>query len=93
MIDIPRLRIELDSVKQVTHHMLMTNQSELNDMVLQALEKTLNQEWVQEQIQEQVNMAVHQAIANVSNNYPLKQAITDLIATQLRERVQERGEY
>ncbi len=90
MQELPRLRIELEGVRQTINHMFGQNQDALLGMVSESLEKTLNQEWVQEQINAEVEKCVRKAISNVSDNHDLRSAITNMVAEQVTKLVADR---
>lgn len=90
MTEIPRLRIELEGIKATVAHMFAQNQDALLEMISETLERTLNQEWIQEEINREVENCIRKAIADVSNNYNLRSAITNMVADQVDKLLSER---
>ena len=87
MQQIPLLRIELEGLKQNVTMMFNQNNEALNKMVLDTLEKTLTEKWVQEKVNQEVTNCIEAAIKEISNNWKLRSAITDLISSSINELV------
>jgi hypothetical protein len=83
------IRIEMEGLKAgVMHHMQLHN-DEFNGMVQDALERTLNEEWVKESIQQAVNLTVQNAIDGLAGNWRLKEAVSEALSTALSKMVAE----
>lgn len=56
-------------------------------MVKNELEKTLSEDWIKHSIQKAVNQTVQNAIDGLSNNYRLKEAVTDALSKAVSDMV------
>lgn len=73
------LRIELEHIKSTVHMMLQNHSNEMQQMVTESLNRTINEEWVQANIDNAIKQVINEAINEVTNSYKLKRAIADLI--------------
>jgi len=73
------LRIELEHIKTSVRTMLQNRSNEMQQMVTESLERTINEDWVQDSINQAVKVVVKDAIDEVTKSYKLKQAIAELI--------------
>ena len=73
------LKIELEHIKTSVRTMLQNRSNEMQQMVTESLERTINEDWVQESINQAVKVVVKDAIDEVTKSYKLKQAIAELI--------------
>ena len=73
------LRIELDHIKSTVHMMLQDRSKEMQQMITESLNRTINEDWVQDSIDKAVKTVINEAIGELTNSYKLKTAITDLI--------------
>ena len=73
------LKIELEHIKTSVRTMLQNRSNEMQQMVAEALERTINEDWVQASINHAVKSVVNDAIDDITKNYKLKQAIAELI--------------
>jgi hypothetical protein len=88
MDSIPRIRIEMEGIRAgVIHHMGQHN-DEFNDMVKDALDRTLTEEWVKASIQDAVNKTVQSAINGLGDNWELKQAVSNALGKALSRMVE-----
>lgn len=89
MYNQPRLKIEIEGLKQSVVQIFNQNNQELSDMVTKTIEDRLKSEWVQDQINLAVEQCIREAISNVSNNYELQRALTNLISASVAELISE----
>ncbi len=82
-LEIPRIKIELESISKTVQHMFYQSNSDLNKMVCESIDKTLQEDWVKHQVNKEVQKMLNAAIANVANNFALKNAISELIANNI----------
>jgi len=73
------LKIELEHIKTSVRTMLQNRSNEMQQMVTESLERTINEDWVQDSINQAVKTIVKDAIDEVTKSYKLKQAIAELI--------------
>ena len=76
MDNIPRIRIELDGVRQTVQHMFGQSSDEFKQLILDEIEKQLTTEFIQAEIARAVSGCLKSAIYDMTNNYNLKCAIT-----------------
>jgi len=86
---LPRIRIELEGIRQYTEHAFLQNNEELSKMVIDEIERQLQLNWVQDKIRLSVELCIKEAIDDVSNNYKLKSAITELIGDSIEKLIKE----
>ena len=73
------LKIELEHIKTSVRTMLQNRSNEMQQMITESLERTINEDWVQDSINQAVKVVVKDAIDDVTKSYKLKQAIAELI--------------
>ena len=73
------LKIELEHIKTSVRTVLQNRSNEMQQMVTESLERTINEDWVQDSINQAVKVVVKDAIDEVTKSYKLKQAIAELI--------------
>ena len=83
MLDMPKIRIELEGISRTVQHMFATHNDELNTIICEKLDKTLNKDWVKNIIGEEVEKLVRKSVPNIRNNYQLRDAIENLVADNL----------
>jgi len=86
-MDAPILRVDLERMKSSISHMFNVENTELQEMVSAELARQLNLECVQALIVEYTRECVHAAIKDLTGNYRLKAAITNMIADMITERL------
>jgi hypothetical protein len=86
----PIIRIEMDGLKHSVMHHMQKHNDEFNEMVQEALEKTLNEGWVKVQIQQAVNNTVKSVINGLGDNWQLKSAVEDALSKSLSEMVENK---
>ncbi len=84
-MEFPVLRIELEGLKQNIATMFNQNNDELNKMVIETIENKLTAEWVQAEINSAVEYCIRNAIKEVSGNWKLQAAITELISENIEK--------
>jgi hypothetical protein len=85
MHDIPRIHIELEGTRRTIQAAFLDHDNDMSKMVQDSIEKTLTKGWVESEIQDQVNKMIRSAIEDITNNYELKRAISDLVANRITE--------
>jgi len=89
MDEIPRLRIELDGIKQSVIHMFNQNNEELNNMIIAEFDKQLTSEFVQLEINKAVSECIRKSISGVTSDWNLQQAITRMISDNIAELIKD----
>ncbi len=79
MRDLPMIRVEIEGVRQTVTRMFNDRNNELNDMVIESLDRQLSESWVQSEIDEAVKQCAKNAIAALADDWRLQQAITKLV--------------
>jgi hypothetical protein len=87
MNEMPILRFELDGVRSRVAHMLSSKNDELNELVLQSLDRQLTQEWVMAEIDAAVKGALLSAIRSVGDNYTVRSALNEVICGVVSENI------
>lgn len=89
MHDLPIIRLEIESLKRSISHMMSVSNNELDDLVKQSLERTLNAEWIIEEVDAAVNKVIKESINNLTNNYKLRSVIEDAMAMSIIEKFKD----
>lgn len=92
MIEIPRIKIELEGIKHSVQSMLGSSNDELERMIVQTIDSTLTEDWVREQIQFAVRTCIKEAIDNVATDYRVQRAITEQISLAIEKMVKPKKE-
>ena len=92
MREMPKLRIELEGLRQNVAHCFNANNDELNALVIDTIEKTLTAEWVRAEVQKSVNGAVKAAVEDVANDYHLKQALTTHVSEAIASLIKNQNQ-
>jgi hypothetical protein len=88
-MEVPILRIEIEGMKRQINAALMGNSEELNKMIAKAIDKSFSVEAIQYKIDMQVAKALDNAIDNLSNCYPVRQIIEDIVVKSLTKKRDE----
>lgn len=88
-MNMPIITIEIDRLRQGVHAMLIDHNKELDKYVQHVIDTQLNQEWVMHQIDREVKQLIENAISEISQNWRLKEAITDVVANALADKFKE----
>lgn len=86
----PMIRIEIDHVKESILHHMGERHDEFNRMVRDSLNNCLNETWVAERVQRSVDECVRKAIDGMADNYKLRSAVEDAIASAITEMVKSK---
>jgi len=88
----PVLRFEMEGIKHTVQHMFNEHNNELSRMVTNEIEQQLSQEWLQLEITKNVSTCMEKAVKDVSNNWKLQNAITNLIGDAVAELVEKKND-
>jgi len=83
MLNMPMLKIEIEGLRYSVIHAFDGHNKDFSEHVADTLEKTLTEEWVKKSVQEAVNECIKTAVKNISGNYQMQRAITDLMSDKL----------
>lgn len=90
MIEIPRIRIELEGVKSVVSSMLTHHNSEINDLITKSIESQINAEWFVEHINVTVKNMLENAVTDMSSNWELRRAISNLVSSSVAKMISDK---
>lgn len=90
MIEIPRIRIELEGVKSAVSSMLTHHNSEINDLITKSIESQINEEWFVEHINVTVKNMLENAVTDMSSNWELRQAISNLVSSTVAKMISDK---
>jgi len=80
MNHLPVLKIEIEAVRTQVSTLLTDRNNEINEHIVKSLKNQLSEDWVIAEIDAAVKRCLKQAIEDISNNYQMRNAITDLVA-------------
>ena len=86
-MNMPIIRFELDRVKESVASMLCDRNDEINNYIIQALNKELSESWVIDEIDCAVKNALKNAIGDIATDWNLQQAISKLIAVEVAKKL------
>ncbi len=93
-MNIPRIRIEIEGMKESIQQALAVHNEEFNTMIHEAVDKSFTVETIQAKIEMQVAKALDNAIDNLSKSYQVKTIITDIVLQSLvkkRDEIEKKG--
>ncbi len=86
-MDLPIIRIELDSMKQRISSMLAERNDEFTTMIEQSLNEQLTVENLQDQIDYQVKEAIQRAILDLGTNHCIRVAVRQSLEQMIVEKL------
>lgn len=91
-MEFPRIRVELEGVRQNITHLFNENNDKLNEMVIEEINRQLTEDYIVSNIQRCVSDCIEKAVDDVANNYKLKTAITNIIAESIEKLISPKQE-
>ena len=86
-MEVPIIRVEIDSMKHRIAQMLMDNQDELQSMIMQSIERELTVEKLQEQMDYHVRVLIQKSIEDLPRNMYLRGVISEAIANMVQNQI------
>lgn len=84
-MDVPVIKIELEGIRKRINHALMTHSGEFDKMIASAIDKSFNIETIQYKIDMQVAKALDNAIDGLTDSYPIKTVMKDIVVRSLEK--------
>jgi hypothetical protein len=83
------ISFQLEGVKRSVVSFLDTHDNEMQKMIADAIEETLNEDWVLNEINIAVKQCIEKAIASMSDNITMQSLIRDLIIEEVGRKFNE----
>jgi hypothetical protein len=89
MTDFPVITIELSSLRRRVAHAFININDELNQRVIESIEKQITEEWVLAEIDKSVKECMKSAIEAVATDFRMRNVMTDLVINTISKKLRK----
>ena len=81
------IRIEIEGLKHSVATMLSDRNEEINKMIIEEMDRQVNEEWIQSCIQKEVRSALKRAVEGIADNYRVVSAIQEVMGQAIADKI------